>query len=191
MVTALTETVKDNNKEVYLEYNKTGKSVNVTTPLTNEEEITSCKGWVHVSEIMPKTVCPIVARFYEVHDNALRKARESVAGDEDYIHKSLLDYEAEFGQQLHFVILWRFKTQSESPKWWEQEVPKFLKPNASKISKTSRSSSFNTESENASFNLNVDAEDDDENEMHEVPRPIGRDKAKGSKKKGFGSSDHR
>ncbi|GKF70410.1 hypothetical protein Tco_0203467, partial [Tanacetum coccineum] len=86
---------------------------------------------------------------------------------------------------LHFVIVGRFKI---SPKLWEQEVPKFLNPIVAKRSKTSGSSSFNTESEDASFNLNVDAGDEDENEVQEVPRPMGRDKAKGSKKKGVGSS---
>ncbi|GJZ99977.1 delta(12) fatty acid desaturase-like protein [Tanacetum coccineum] len=46
------------------------------------------------------------------------------------------------------------------------------------------SSSFNTESEDASFNLNFDAGDEDENEMHEVSRLMGRDKARGSKERG-------
>ncbi|GKC80415.1 hypothetical protein Tco_1131189 [Tanacetum coccineum] len=57
-----------------------------------------------------------------------------------------------------------------------------------KRSKTSRSSSFNTESGDASINLNVDAGDDDGDEVQELQRQIGRDKAKGSKKKGAGSS---
>ncbi|GJX08044.1 hypothetical protein Tco_0195976 [Tanacetum coccineum] len=46
-------------------------------------------------------------------------------------------------------------------------------------SKTSGSSSFNTKSGDASFNSNVDAEDKDENEVQDVPRPIGRDKVDG------------
>ncbi|GJS84695.1 hypothetical protein Tco_0751236 [Tanacetum coccineum] len=68
-------------------------------------------------------------------------------------------------------------------------APKFgAKKKDAKRSKTSRSSSFNTESEDASINLNVDAGDDDGDEVQELQRQIGRDKAKGSKKKGAGSS---
>ncbi|GJY82763.1 hypothetical protein Tco_0496139 [Tanacetum coccineum] len=47
---------------------------------------------------------------------------------------------------------------------------------------------FNTESRNASINLNVDVRDDDEDDVHELLRPIGMDKAKDLKKKGARSS---
>nr|GEW48881.1 hypothetical protein [Tanacetum cinerariifolium] len=77
----------------------------------------------------------------------------------------------------------------------ETEVPKLLaksREGSEKRYKTSGSSSFNTEFGEASINLNADVGDDEEDEMHEIQRPIGRDKAKGSmKKKGqrvFGSS---
>ncbi|GKD04206.1 isoleucine--tRNA ligase, cytoplasmic-like protein [Tanacetum coccineum] len=56
--------------------------------------------------------------------------------------------------------------------WWvfaelfnKDIVYQRLKPNAAKKSKTSGSSSFNTESGDPSFNLNVDAGDEDENEV--------------------------
>nr|GEV93973.1 hypothetical protein [Tanacetum cinerariifolium] len=93
---------------------------------------------------------------------------------------------AEFG--IKFTLRHCWDVLKHNLKWWEQEVLNFLKPNASKRSKTSGSTSFNTESGDASFNLNVDAGDEDENEVQEVPRLIGRDKAKGSKKKGFSES---
>nr|GEX67744.1 hypothetical protein [Tanacetum cinerariifolium] len=47
---------------------------------------------------------------------------------------------------------------------------------------------FNTESRNASINLNVNVGDDDEDDVQELLRPIGRDKAKDLKKKGARSS---
>ncbi|GKB65578.1 hypothetical protein Tco_0921764 [Tanacetum coccineum] len=50
------------------------------------------------------------------------------------------------------------------------------------------SSSFNTESGDASINLNANARDGDEDDVEELPRPIGREKAKGLKKKVTGSS---
>ncbi|GKC02437.1 glutathione S-transferase T3-like protein [Tanacetum coccineum] len=131
-----------------------------------------------------KTVRPNVARFCGVHDNVARMAQESGAGDEDYFNKALLDYEAEFG--LPFTLRHCWEVLKYSPKWLKQVVPKYSK--SSKKSKTSGSSSFNTESGDASINLNVDAGDDDENEVQEIPRTMGRDKARGSKKKGVGSS---
>ncbi|GJZ33907.1 hypothetical protein Tco_0579343 [Tanacetum coccineum] len=70
-----------------------------------------------------------------------------------------------------------------------EEVPRFgATKNDAKRSKVFRSSLFNRESGDASINLNVDTGDDDEDDVHELPRPIGRDKDKGLKKKGVGSS---
>ncbi|GJS94831.1 gamma-glutamyltranspeptidase 1 [Tanacetum coccineum] len=114
------------------------------------------------------------------------RAHDSGAGDEDYFNKALLDYEVEFG--VPFTLRHCWEILKKSPKWWEQVVPKYSNPNAAKKSKTSGSSSFNTKSGDASFNLNVDAGDEDENEVHEIPRTMGKDKARDSKKKGAGSS---
>nr|GEV13835.1 hypothetical protein [Tanacetum cinerariifolium] len=76
-----------------------------------------------------------------------------------------------------------------NPKWMDTEVPKFLSnPHASKRYKIYGSSSFNTESGDASINLNVDVRNDKEYEVHELRRPMGRDKAKGLKKRGPRSS---
>ncbi|GKB38496.1 hypothetical protein Tco_0883438, partial [Tanacetum coccineum] len=76
-----------------------------------------------------------------------------------------------------------------SPKWWDQEVLKFLtNKNDAKRSKKFGSSSFNTKFGDASINLNVSARDDDEDDVHVLPLPIDRDKAKGLKKKVVGSS---
>ncbi|GJZ28354.1 hypothetical protein Tco_0573001, partial [Tanacetum coccineum] len=167
------------------------------TAWTSEEEIALCKGWVHVSknnakgnarksdgfwtEVLDylrkktnqpgrrtydmvngkwKTVHSSVARFCGVHANVLRRAQVSRAGDEYYYNKALLEYEAEFG--VPFTLRHYWEVLKKSPKWWETKVP--------------------------SFNLNVDAEDEDENEVQEVPRAMGRDIAKGSKKKGTISS---
>ncbi|GKE95722.1 hypothetical protein Tco_1580577 [Tanacetum coccineum] len=62
------------------------------------------------------------------------------------------------------------------------------KRTARKRYKTSGSSSFNTESGDTSINLNVDVGDDEEDEVQELRRPIGRNKAKVLKKKGPRSS---
>nr|GEU63117.1 hypothetical protein [Tanacetum cinerariifolium] len=124
---------------------------------TNEEEIALRKGWVHVSE-------------YSAKGNA-RKT--------DGFWTEVLDYLGK--KKINPVV-----ERTICLKWWEQVVPKYSYPNDAKKSKTSGSSSFNTESNDASFNLNFDAGDEDENEVQEIPRSMGRDKARGSKKKGAG-----
>ncbi|GJW48008.1 zinc finger BED domain-containing protein RICESLEEPER 2-like protein, partial [Tanacetum coccineum] len=111
----------------------------------------------------------------------------SEARDEDYFAKALLDYEVEF--RIPFTLRHCWEVLRHSLKWWEQEVPRFGgTKNDAKRSKTFWSSSFNTEYEDANINLNVDARDDDEDDVQELQRLIGRDKAKGLKKKGAGSS---
>nr|GEW63038.1 hypothetical protein [Tanacetum cinerariifolium] len=121
------------------------------TSWTNEEEITLCKGWVHVSGDSAKgnarktngfwtevldylgkktnqpgkrtydvvcgklmTVRPNVARFCEVHVNVLCMAQDSGDGDEDYFHKAILDYEAEFG--VLFTLRHCWELLKNSPK---------------------------------------------------------------------------
>ncbi|GJS55910.1 zinc finger BED domain-containing protein RICESLEEPER 2-like protein [Tanacetum coccineum] len=171
------------------------------TPWTNEEEIALCKGRVHVSKNSVKGNTRKTDGFWtEVLDYLGKKtkqlsvehtiwAQDSRAGDEDYFNKVLLDYEAEFGVQFTLRHYW--EVLKKSPKWWEQEVPKFLNPNVAKRNKTSGSSSFNTESEDASFNLNVDARDEDKNEVQEVPRPMAGTKRKDRRRKGSDHRDHR
>ncbi|GJS26393.1 zinc finger BED domain-containing protein RICESLEEPER 2-like protein [Tanacetum coccineum] len=100
------------------------------------------------------------------------------------LNKAFRDYEVSFGSTVYTCHCW--EGLKISPKWLKQVVPKYSK--SSKKRKTSGSSLFNTESGDASINLNVDAGDDDENEVQEIPRTMGRDKARGSKKKGVGSS---
>ncbi|GJV28486.1 uncharacterized mitochondrial protein-like protein [Tanacetum coccineum] len=102
-----------------------------------------------------KTMRPNVVRFCEVHGNVMRRLQESGAGDKDYYNRALLDYKA--------------KTR--------------VSEGSGKRYKKSGSSSFNTEFGKTSINLNVDVGDDEEDEVHKIQRPIGRDKAKGSMKK--------
>ncbi|GJV91040.1 hypothetical protein Tco_1538853 [Tanacetum coccineum] len=134
-----------------------------------------------------KTVRPNVARFCGVHDNVARMAQESGAGDEDYFNKALLDYEAEFG--LPFTLRHCWEVLKYSPKWLKQVVPKYSK--SSKKSKTSGSSSFNTESGDASINLNVDAGDDDENEVQEIQEQWAGTKREARRRKGSNHQDRR
>ncbi|GJY64534.1 monodehydroascorbate reductase [Tanacetum coccineum] len=134
-----------------------------------------------------RNVRPNMARFCGVHANVMRRAHASGAGDEDYFATTLLDYQAEF--EVSFTLRHCWDVLRQTPKWWDQEVPRVLtNQNTTKRSKTYGSSSFNTESGDASIILNVDAGDDDEDDVQELQRPIGRDKAKGSKKKRAGSS---
>ncbi|GJV89351.1 putative ribonuclease H-like domain-containing protein [Tanacetum coccineum] len=92
------------------------------------------------------------------------KARlESGARDEYYLNKVLINYEVGHGMQFTLCHCW--EVLKCSPKWNDTKVPKFLSnPQASKRYNTSRSSSFNTESGDASINLNVDVGNDEEDE---------------------------
>ncbi|GJW88098.1 hypothetical protein Tco_0163438 [Tanacetum coccineum] len=91
------------------------------------------------------------------------------------------EHEMKDGALERGSVLWSVRCL----KWTETKVPKFLAKSvegSGKRYKTSGSSSFNTESGEASINLNVDVSDDEEDEVQEIRRPIGRDKAKGSMK---------
>ncbi|GJR26133.1 hypothetical protein Tco_1102365 [Tanacetum coccineum] len=58
-------------------------------------------------------------------------------------------------------------------------IPKFAtESGGSKRHKSSGSSSFNTESGEASINLNTNVGDNDEDEVQEIRRPQGKDKAR-------------
>ncbi|GKA33297.1 RNA-directed DNA polymerase, eukaryota, partial [Tanacetum coccineum] len=94
----------------------------------------------------------------------------------------IIDYEAETGTTFKLRHCWEIL--KGSLKWMQSEVPKFAAKSGegSKRYKTSGSSSFNTDSEEASINLNANVGDDEEDEVKEVRRPIGRDKAKDAAK---------
>nr|GFC72186.1 hypothetical protein [Tanacetum cinerariifolium] len=70
----------------------------------------------------------------------------------------------------------------DSPRWMQSEVLKFSAKSGggSKRYKSFGSSSFNIESGKASINLNANFRDD---EVPEIRRPMGRDKAKDATKK--------
>ncbi|GKD68316.1 hypothetical protein Tco_1322406 [Tanacetum coccineum] len=67
----------------------------------------------------------------------------------------------------------------------ETEHPKFATESegGSKRQKSSGSSSFNTESGDASINLNTNAGDNDEDEVQKIRRTMGWDKARAAGKK--------
>nr|GEV08757.1 hypothetical protein [Tanacetum cinerariifolium] len=118
------------------------------TTWTHEEEITLCKGWVHVSKNS------FIGNARKADGFGLR-AHASGARDKDYFSMALLDNEVEYGVPFTLRHCWELVQHGV----WD-----------------------------ASINLNVDARDDDEDDAQELQRPIGRDKAKGSKKKGARSS---
>nr|GEX70014.1 hypothetical protein [Tanacetum cinerariifolium] len=144
-----------------------------------------------------RTVRPAVVWFYGVYGNVMRRLQESGASEEDYLNRELLDYEAEIIVPFKLLHLHEEKNKAVrssnlrrflkgSPKWMETEVLKFVaksREGSSKRHKTFWSSSFNTESEEASINLNVDVDDDYKDEVQEIRRLIGRDKTKGAVKK--------
>nr|GEV10458.1 hypothetical protein [Tanacetum cinerariifolium] len=119
---------------------------------TTEEEIALAKGWVAISK-------------NNKHDNA-RKEHGFWCEVLEYIKIKTKQY----GRQTYAVK--------------EQELSKFAKESegGSKRHKSSGSSSFNTESGDASINLNTNADDNDKDEVQEIRRTMGRDKARAAGK---------
>ncbi|GJR21165.1 glutathione S-transferase T3-like protein [Tanacetum coccineum] len=147
------------------------KRVNQTKPAprqtawTTEEEIALAKGWRSISE---------------------NSERESGVGDEHYIQKALIHYQAECGLPFKFRHCWQ--VLKDSPKFQEIAFPNFNQGSqgSSKRHKSSGSSSFNAESGDASINLNNTVNDEDD--VQENRRPEGRDKAKNNRSNASGSS---
>ncbi|GJT78982.1 glutathione S-transferase T3-like protein [Tanacetum coccineum] len=136
-----------------------------------------------------KTVRPSVIRFCGIYNNVMRMAQESGAEDEDYVQRAIIHYEIKIG--LPFKLRHCWEILKDRPKWQEIAIPKFAtESGGSKRRKSSGSSSFNTESGEASINLNTNVGDNNEDEVQEIRRPEGRDKAraagknKGSKESG-------
>ncbi|GJR71610.1 SMR domain-containing protein isoform X1 [Tanacetum coccineum] len=105
---------------------------------------------------------------------------ESGAEDEDYINKAMIHYQVETGLPFKFRHCW--EVLKDSLKWQEIALPKFSieSSGGSKRHKSSGSSSFNTESGNASIDLNTNVGDNDEDE--DKARAAGKNK--GSKASG-------
>ncbi|GKA33738.1 glutathione S-transferase T3-like protein [Tanacetum coccineum] len=127
-----------------------------------------------------KVVRPAVVRFCGIYSNVMRMAQESGAGDEDYIQKAMIHYQAECGLPFKFRHCW--EVLKDSPKFQEIAFPNFNQGSqgSSKRQKSSGSSSFNAESGDASINLNNTVNDEDD--VQEIRRPEGRDKAKAAAK---------
>nr|GEW66827.1 hypothetical protein [Tanacetum cinerariifolium] len=118
-----------------------------------------------------------------------RMLQESGASDEGYYARALVNYEAE--TETTFKLRHFLEILKGSPKWMQSEVPKFAAKSegGSKRYKSYGSSSFNTQYGGASINLNVNVDADEEDEVQEIQRPMGRDKAKdAAKKKGSRAS---
>ncbi|GKA27035.1 glutathione S-transferase T3-like protein [Tanacetum coccineum] len=128
-----------------------------------------------------KTVRPFVIRFSGIYSNVMRMAQESGVGDEDYVQRAMIHYEIKTG--IPFKLRHCWEILKDRPKWQEIALPKFSTGfGGSKRHKSSGSNSFNTESGEASINLNTNV-DNDEDGVQEVQRPEGRDKARAAGKK--------
>ncbi|GJV91710.1 ALP1-like protein [Tanacetum coccineum] len=117
-------------------------------------------------------VRPFCASFTRPNQKALecevkrgRWLQESRASDADYYTRALMDYEAETGTTFKLRHCWEIL--KDSPKWMQSELLKFTAKyrGGSKIYKSSGSSSFNTESGEASIHLNANVGYDDEDHV--------------------------
>nr|GEX04990.1 hypothetical protein [Tanacetum cinerariifolium]GEZ63611.1 hypothetical protein [Tanacetum cinerariifolium] len=107
-------------------------------------------------------------------------AQVSRAGDEDYVQKAMIHYQDETGVLFKFCHCWDvFK---DNLKFQEIAFPNFNQGSegSNKRHKSFGSSSFNTESGDASINLNTTVVDEDE--VQKIRRPRGRDQARAATK---------
>ncbi|GJY35729.1 ALP1-like protein [Tanacetum coccineum] len=137
---------------------------------TTEEEIVLAKGWVAISENNKHGKARKQDGFWcEVLQYIERKQNSTVV-------------ELETGLLFKFRHCW--EVLKDSPKWQEIALPKFTieSSGGSKRHKSTGSSSFNTESGDASINLNTNVGDNDEDEVQNIRRSGGRDKARAAGK---------
>ncbi|GJU32749.1 CDPK-related kinase 3 [Tanacetum coccineum] len=119
-----------------------------------------------------------VAYFCGVYNNFTRRAY-SGAGDGDYIKKEHEEYHAEYG--VPFTLLHMWSGLKDCHKWKEVELTRFEEKRHENFKryKSSGSSSFNTlQSGEDLFNLNVEAGEEEEEEVKDVRRPMDMDRAK-------------
>ncbi|GJV04982.1 hypothetical protein Tco_1338551 [Tanacetum coccineum] len=91
---------------------------------TTEKEIALAKGWGSVSENSERDNAGKKDGFWvEVLNNVMRMAQESGAGDEDYIQKAMIHYQAECGLPFKFRHCW--EVLKDSPKFQEIAFPNF------------------------------------------------------------------
>ncbi|GKC71168.1 hypothetical protein Tco_1117051 [Tanacetum coccineum] len=140
---------------------------------TIEEEIALAKGWVAVSK-------------NNKYGNARKEhgfwCEESGAFDEDYINKELNHYQVKTGNTFKHRHCWEIL--KDNSKWITQKLLKFTTKSeeGNKRHKSSDSSSFNTESGDASINLNTNVGDNGEDEVQEIRRIVDRDKTRAAAK---------
>ncbi|GJY46293.1 zinc finger BED domain-containing protein RICESLEEPER 2-like protein [Tanacetum coccineum] len=182
------------------------------TALTNEEEIALCKGWVHVSENSKKgnarkneSGAGVEYYFnmalldYEAKHRmqftlrhcwaVLKYCPKWMDTEVPSLQFTLeaLDSNPTSKTKPPLVIL-NVANLMISSRCGSSNPCVILDKKKLSLHRTFRSSSFNRKSGDASINLNVDVGDDKEDEVQELRRPMGRDKAKGLKKKRARSS---
>ncbi|GJR38310.1 putative reverse transcriptase domain-containing protein [Tanacetum coccineum] len=134
-----------------------------------------------------KMVPPSMVRFYGIYNNIMRMGPESGAGDAYYVQRAMIHYEIYTG--LPFKLCHCWEILKDHPKWQEIAIPNFNtgSEGGSKRHKSTGSSSFNTMSKEASINLNTNIDNNNEDEVQEIQRPKGRDKARAAARKNKGS----
>nr|GEV23353.1 hypothetical protein [Tanacetum cinerariifolium] len=111
-----------------------------------------------------KTMRPSVIRFSGIYSNVMRMAHESGAEDENYVQKAIIHYGVE--TKIPFKLRHCWEVLKDRPKWQEIALPNFLiGSGGSNGHKSSGSNSFNTESGEASINLNTNVGNNDEDEV--------------------------
>ncbi|GJY93548.1 putative reverse transcriptase domain-containing protein [Tanacetum coccineum] len=146
------------------------------TPWTMEEEIMLCKGWLVVSENSKQGNSRKSSGFWcEVLSYIESKTGQYRKRIEDYVQKAMIHYQIDTG--IPFKLRHCWEILKDHPKWQEIAIPTFntWSEGSSKRHKSTGSSSFNTESGEASINLNTTVGDNNDDDVQEIRRPQGRE----------------
>nr|GEX13018.1 hypothetical protein [Tanacetum cinerariifolium] len=155
---------------------------------TTEKEIALAKGWLAISENSKHGNARNEHGFWcEVLQYIESKTKQLSGRTYDMVcekWKTVRPSVIRFCEVYNNVMCMAQESFNDSAKWQEIALLKFdtESKGGSKKHKSSGSSSFNTESGDASINLNINVGDNDEDEVQVIRRTMGRDKARAVKK---------
>ncbi|GJW37236.1 hypothetical protein Tco_0060156 [Tanacetum coccineum] len=157
------------------------------TAWTNEKEIALCKGWIHVSENSKKGNArkdvgfwTEVLQYFESKTKApIRRVYDMINGKWKTVRLNV----AWFCGTYANVMRRAQESEAGDEDYYNRALLDYEAEHGMQFTLL-----HCWESGDASINMNVDVGDDEEDEVEELRRPMGRDKAKGLKKKELRSS---
>ncbi|XP_023754942.1 uncharacterized protein LOC111903394 [Lactuca sativa] len=146
------------------------------------EELGKCDNYRTKHQLNSKfrEIAKGVSKINEFYNN-LKTQRKSGQGDEEILQEALQFYLEEAGKPFKWHYCWKLLVRSRR---WKKYEPNFIFGVQESKRKKTGSNGYTTSSDAW---VGLDLNQDDEHELEEIVRPIGKDKAK-RKEKGTSSS---